>query len=379
MKRTATILVLLVAATVLPACQRQPESALAVTGQIEGVGVDAGSRVGGRVSEVLVKEGDHVKSGDVLVKLEAAETEAALMAARAKQAQAEATLEKLRNGATPEQLRQAEAAVAQTRELYRKAQAGAREQEVQAGAAMANAAKARLDEARATHNRVEKLYEQKAVSAQQLDQARAAFDAAQAQYNAASEQANLVEEGTRQEDIAQAKAALDRAQASLDEVKVGARAEDLAAAEAIVNAAKADVARAETALKEMVVTSPRDGVVESIDVHPGDLVKPGPIVRVVDPEDLDLLVYVSAGVLGRLRLGQEVKVTADSTGGEVFVGKVSRVASQGEYTPRNLQTQEERVQQVFGVTIDLTSNGGKLKAGMSATAHFDLAPEGSAP
>ncbi|MDX9975370.1 MAG: HlyD family efflux transporter periplasmic adaptor subunit [FCB group bacterium] len=378
MKRTAIVMALLLAASGLPGCTREAPDSLEVTGQIEGVGVDAGSRIGGRVSEVLVGEGDPVKQGDVLVRLEASEAEAALLAARARQAQAEATLDKLRNGATPEQLRQAEAAVAQARELYRKAQAGARTQEVEAGASLASAAKARLDEARATYNRVQKLYGQNAVSAQQRDQARAAFDAAQAQYNAASEQASLVKEGTREEDIAQAKAALERAQASLDEVKVGARKEDIAAAEAIVNAAKADVARAETALKEMVVVSPRDGVVESLDVHPGDLVKPGPIVRIVDPDDLDLLVYVSAGVLGQLRLGQEVKVTADSTGGEIFKGTVSRVATQGEYTPRNLQTQEERVQQVFGVTIDLTSNGGKLKAGMSATAHFALSPEGSA-
>ena len=193
---------------------------------------------------------------------------------------------------------------------------------------------------------------------------------------AASEQANLVKEGTRQEDIDAAKAALDRMQAQLDEAKKGPRKEDIDAAKALLDAAKADEARAQTALDETVVKSPRDGVVESLDVHPGDLVKPGAIVRIVDPEDLDLIVYVSAGVLGQMRLGQSVKVTTDSTGDEVFTGTVSRIAEQGEYTPRNLQTQEERVQQVFGVKVDLTSNGGKLKAGMSATAHIDLKAEG---
>lgn len=373
MKRIALAVLALAAA-----CGRGNPDHLSVTGQIEGIAVDAGSRVGGRVSEVLVDEGARVKAGDVLLKLEAFEAEAAVAAARAKVAQAEATLEKLRTGATQEQLRQAEAAVAQAQELYRKALAGAREQEVEAGDALARAAKAQLDEAESTYNRIRKLYEQDAVSAQQLDRAKAAFEAAQAQYRAASEQANLVREGTREEDIAQAKANLDRAQATLDEITVGARKEDIDAAEAIVAAAKADLSRAETALREMTVVAPRDGVIESVDVEPGDLVKPGPVVRIVDPDDLDLVVYVSAGVLGQLRLGQEVPVTTDSTGDETFTGVVSRIAEQGEYTPRNLQTQEERVQQVFGVEIDLKSYSGKLKAGMSATAHFDLAGEEAA-
>jgi multidrug resistance efflux pump len=376
MKPTAIVAAILMAALGLTGCRREAPGSLAVTGQIEGTAVDAGSKVGGRISEVLVKEGDRVKEGQVLLKLETAEAEAALMAAKAKVAQAQATLEKLQNGATPEQLRQAEAAVDQARELYRRAQAGARTQEVQAGAAGAAAAQARLSEAQSTYNRIQKLYAQQAVSAQQLDQARAAFEAAQAQHRAAAEQANLVKEGTRQEDIDAAKAALDRMQAQLDEVKKGPRKEDIDAAKALLDAAKADEARAQTALDETVVKSPRDGVVESLDVHPGDLVKPGAIVRIVDPEDLDLIVYVSAGVLGRMRLGQSVKVTTDSTGDEVFAGTVSRIAEQGEYTPRNLQTQEERVQQVFGIKVDLTSNGGTLKAGMSATAHIDLKAEG---
>jgi HlyD family secretion protein len=113
-------------------------------------------------------------------------------------------------------------------------------------------------------------------------------------------------------------------------------------------------------------------VVESIDIHEGDLVKPGAIVRIADPEDLELMVYVSAAALGHLRLGQEVPFTTDSHGDETFGGKIAFIASQGEYTPRNLQTQEERVQQMFGVKVELSSAGGKLKAGMSATVHFDF-------
>lgn len=361
--------------TILSGCKQDGRGVLSVTGQIEGIYVDAGSRIGGRIAEVKVREGDAVRPGDVLVAIEADEAEAALQAARAKVAQAQATVEKLKTGATEEQLRQAEAAFAQAEQQYQMALNGARTQEIGAAQAMASAAKAARDQTLSDYQRMKRLYEQNVISAQRLDQARNAYEAAEAQYRAGLEQSNLVESGARNEEIAMARAARDRAKASLDEVRRGPREEDIRVAEAAVEAAKADVARAESALKEMVVAAPRDGVVETIDVHPGDLVKPGPIVRIVDPEDLELMVYVGAGILGYLRLNQEVTITTDSLGDETFTGSIVQIAQQGEFTPRNLQTEEERVQQVFGVKIALNSNGGKLKAGMTATVHLPLVHE----
>lgn len=366
----------LIALSLLAGCKRENRDALSVTGQIEGIYVDAGSRVGGRIAEVKVEEGDRVKAGDVLVTIEADEAEAALQAAQAKVSQAEATVEKLKAGATEEQLRQAEAAFAQTEQQYQMALNGARVQEVGAAQAVANAAKAQRDQARSDYERIKRLYERDAVPAQRYDQARNAYQAAQAQYTATTEQSSLVESGARKEEIAMAQAARDRAKAALDEVRRGPRDEDIRVAESVVDAAKADAARAESVLREMAIMAPRDGVIETIDIHAGDLVKPGSIVRIVDPEDLELMVYVSAGVLGYLRLNQEVSITTDSLGDERFTGTVVQIAQQGEFTPRNLQTEEERVQQVFGVKIALTSNGGKLKAGMTATAHLPLVHEG---
>jgi HlyD family secretion protein len=158
----------------------------------------------------------------------------------------------------------------------------------------------------------------------------------------------------------------------LDELRAGPRAEDIAAAKAALAVAKADVQRAETALSEMVITAPMDGLVESIDVRAGDLVRPGAAVRMVNPDDLELNVYVSAAMLGHLQVGQEIPFTTDSHGGERFTGAISHIASEGEFTPRNLQTEEERVQQVFKVVLKFDSAGGKLRAGMSATAHLDV-------
>lgn len=349
------------------------QNGLRVTGQIEGIVVNAGSRIGGRVLEVPVEEGQRVAKGDVLLRLDDADAQAVVAAAKANLAKAEAALSKLKTGATAEQLRQAEAAAEAARQQYTMALNGARAEEVAAARALAAAARAQRDTAQQEYARIEGLFSQEAVSKSQFDQARGARDAASAQYNAASEKEAMAVKGARSEELAMAKANADRAQAALDEVRLGARVEDIALAQAARDAAAADVQRAETALREMVVTAPMDGIVESLDVRAGDIIKPGPIVRMVDPEDLELVVYLGADHLGQVALGGRVPLTTDAYGDELFEGTIKYIAQQGEFTPRNLQTEEERVQQVFAVKLKLGSAKGRLRAGMSATAHFDEA------
>jgi multidrug resistance efflux pump len=123
--------------------------------------------------------------------------------------------------------------------------------------------------------------------------------------------------------------------------------------------------------QEMSVRAPMDGVIESIDVEPGDLVQPGPIVRIVDPEELELVVYVSAAMLSRIRLGQRLSLTADGDDA-TYEGEVIFMANQGEFTPRNLQTEEARSRQMFGIKLRVPSYDGALKAGMTATARIPL-------
>ena len=367
----------LIAAVALAGCSGNEGISFEVTGEIEGVTVNAGSRIGGRVVEIPVSEGGSVHAGDVLVRLDDAEAQAAVQAARARVDAARATLAKLEAGATEEQLRQAEAAAAAAVEQYRMAETGARREEIRAAAAALDGARALRDTAQADFDRVAKLYAERVVSQRQYDQAKGAIDAATAQHDAAAERHAMLVKGARDEEIGMAKAAAERAQAFLDEVRQGPREEDKAAARAAVNAAEADLARAETVAREMVVTAPADAYVESIPVRVGDLVQPGPVVQLVDPDDLEVMVYVSAALLGHLKVGQALTFTADAHGDETFTGVIIHIASQGEYTPRNLQTQEERVQQVFGVKCKLDSAKGKLRGGMTVTAH--LPGPGEAP
>ena len=365
---------LLLAAVVVfvAGCAAENDRPVEVTGQIEAVSVALGSRIGGRVCEVLVEEGDAVVAGDVLVRLEAMELEAAVAAAAAQLAQAEALLAKLEAGARVEDIRQAEAAATVAEERLRLAEKGSRSQEVAAAEAASGAARAQRDEARAVFARIKRLYEGNAASQQRFDEVKHALEAAEEQYRGARERQDMVVEGARSEEIAMARADFDRAAAFLDELRNGARSEDVAAARAARDAAQANLDRARVALAEMTIVAPRAGIVESMDVHPGDLVSPGAVVRLVDPEDLELVLYVGAGMLGHVRVGEQVSLTTDAHGDRRFEGTIARVASKGEFTPRNLQTKEERVQQVFAVKLKLDSAGGLLRAGMAATGHFDL-------
>ncbi len=355
-------------------CAVRDNGSIEVTGQIEAVSVGAGSRVGGRVAERLVDEGDVVHGGDVMIRLDTEEAQAAVAAAEARLAQAESMLAKLEAGARPEEIRQAEAAAAAAEEQYLMAKKGFRSQEVEGAAAAAGAARAQRDEARAFYTRIKGLRDAEATSQQQYDQALHAYEAAEAQYRAARQKESLAAEGFRLEEVESAKARFDQAAAALDLLRNGARKEDIDAARAARDAAAADLARSKVLLDEMTVKAPRDGVVQSVDVYPGDIVKAGSIVQVVDPEDLKLMVYVSAAMLGFLQTGQKIAITTDSHGSEPFEATITFIASEGEFTPRNLQTREERAQQVFGVKLEMNSSGGKLRAGMAATAHFPKPP-----
>jgi len=365
--------IVLLATIELTGCPGEESSFVHVAGQIEARDVAAGSRIGGRVVAVHTQEGDSTKRGDTLIELDAAEADAAVAAAIAQVAAREAALAKLVHGATEEQLQQAEATAAAAAAQLAMAVKGARNEEIQAAGAALEAAGAQQDIARKEFARIQNLQAQEVASQRQLDQAKAAVDAAEAQYRGAREQRDLVLAGAREEEIEIARANAARADAALAELRRGAREEDIAAAKAARDAAQAELDRTRVAQGEMVIIAPFDGVIESLDVRPGDLLRAGPAVRIVDPENLEVVFYVGATILGNLALQQELDFTADAFGGELFSGRITQIASEGEFTPRNLQTQEERVQQVFGVTVALDSHGGKLRPGMSVTARIPKA------
>ena len=156
------------------------------------------------------------------------------------------------------------------------------------------------------------------------------------------------------------------AQESFRQLQRGSRTEDLAAARAALDREEQRLAFLLRQSEEAVVRAPADGVVESLDLRPGDLVAPNqPVARVLEPGQLWVRVWVPEPSLGHVRVGQAVAITVDSFPGREFPGKVVEIRQQGEYTPRNVQTLKQRMDQVFGVKVAVDPTP-ELKPGMAA-------------
>jgi len=258
-------------------------------------------------------------------------------------------------GATDEQIRVAQAAVSQAQAQLDKVKAGARSEEVDMAQAGVDAAEAQLAQAQAG-----------------VDAAQANVDTAQAGVEAAQAAVLIAQAGTKA-----AQAQLDQAQASLDLLEAGARREQISLLEANVAQAEAALAGAEAALKvldaqleRMTLTAPVGGIVVERLVHVGELASPGgSLFTLANLDEVTLTVYVPETDLGQVSLGQTVEVTVDAYD-DVFTGQVSHIAAQAEFTPKNVQTQEERVHTVFAVNIQLDNADHRLKPGMPADATF---------
>ncbi len=157
---------------------------------------------------------------------------------------------------------------------------------------------------------------------------------------------------------------------ALLELERGNRAEDIAAARAMLEAEQRQLGYLERQKAESAVAAPAVGVIESMDLRPGDLVGPNqPVARILEPSQLWVRVYVPEPQLGRVRVGQKAALTVDTFPKREFPGKVVEIRTQSEYTPRNVQTLDQRMDQVFGVKVAIDPTP-ELKPGMAATVRL---------
>src|SRR5262249_41384955 len=156
----------------------------------------------------------------------------------------------------------------------------------------------------------------------------------------------------------------------------GNRSEDIAEAEATLAEARGKLHEVEAQLREASLRAPEQAVVEVLGVRKGDLVTPNQIlVRVLRADDLWVKVYVPETELGRVRLGQKVDVSVDGYPGKHFAGTIEQIAAESEYTPRNVQSADERRHQVFGVKVRVANPDGMFKSGMAAEVTMPVRTE----
>ena len=342
-----------------------------VSGNIEITDAEIGFKIAGRVVERAVDEGDAVRKGQVIARLDDAELGQQVSLAKAQLAGAEATLAELVAGSRPEEIAGSEAAASRAQSALDELLAGSRPQEVASAEAAVESAKSGLDNAKAEYDRQQELRSKNVASVRDFDIARTIYEAAQARLTEARERLKLVKEGPRKEDIDQARAALTEAKERLALVKAGPRKETIDQARARVEEGRQLLALAETRLSYATIASPLDGVVLSKNVEPGEYVAPGtPVVTVGDLSNVFLRAYINETDLGRVKLGQKAKVTTDTYRDKSYEGRVSFISPQAEFTPKNVQTPKERVKLVYRVKIQIPNPNAELKAGMPADAQL---------
>lgn len=346
---------------------------LRLPGTVETQEVRLSSRVGGRVSQVLASEGDILEPGQPIVELEMPELDAQRAGLVAQKEAAEATLRKLENGPRQEEIEAARASVAAAQARVNRMQKGYRVEEIAVAQAELERWQADLENARLELNRERTLLDKGASTMANYDAAVSRHSRLQAQVNSAAANLRMMEAGYRVEDIAETVAQMAQLQANLDLLLAGTREEEKDEAKALVAGLTAQINELDVKRAERTVVAPERALVEVISIRPGSIVAANePVVRVLRAGDLWVKAYISEVELGRIKVGQQVEVTIDSFPKKRFQGEVTYIASAAEFTPRNVQTIDERRHQVFGFKVQVQDPQGVFKSGMAADVWLPL-------
>ncbi len=345
--------------------------AVVYSGTIETREVRVGSKAGGRVEAVLVQEGQEVEPGAALVKLDIAELRAQASQAEARVAQQRARLARLENGSRVEEKGQARAAKEAARANLDGVRNWPRPEEVaQARAALA-AAEADVNSAEAAFARAGKLRATGDISQQEFDSTRFRAENMRSRREAERKRLDLLLNGSRQEDIRAAEERYRQAEEAERLVLAGARSEEIQDARAQLAEAEARLEQIRVQLAEGEVKAPSKATVEVLTVRPGDLLTPNQaIARLLEKDQIFVRVYVPEPRLGLIRVGQRARIKVDTFVDRAFDGVIEQINTQGEFTPRNVQSRDERNHQVFGVKVRIDNREGLLKAGMAAEVTF---------
>lgn len=382
----------------------RPREVITASGTIEAEEIRISSETGGRIVQVAVDEGDAVETGQLLIQLDdslwiaqVSEAEAALAAARAALAEVQAGPRPSEIAAAKAEVARAEAELAGAQAAYQHAQAllktphdlNAQIDDAQARIAQAQA---QIGQAQARYGAAQALRDattggtdydktKRRVYELQMAAAQAAIEAAQEAQKGAEAALAALQEVRRnplsliaevhraegQVKIAEANLAL--AQAKLEALLAGPQPEKVRAAEAEVQQAEAALRLVQVQRERLALRSPIAGLVTSRLMDPGELAAPGAVLMTVaDLDQVTLQIFVPTDRIGYVHLGQRAIVTVDSFRGRAFEGRVVYIADRAEFTPKNVQTQEDRVQTVFAVKLQLDNPEHLLKPGMPADA-----------
>jgi len=383
------------------ATESEPEAGLTASGFIEGEEVTVASEIQGVIDDITVDRGDRVIAGNVVVRLDDSGLRGQRGEAEAAVSAAQANLDRVLAGARAEEIAAASAALMEARanrDGAEQAVINAREvisnpmeldaqideahNQIQLAEQNVELKEAELEETQIEHGvyvkrggdiaRTWDLQLQAAQAA--LNQTQAELDGVRAYYgellamrkNPLGLRAQLHQAEAKAD---QAEAVVQETRARLAELQAGPTEEEVALAEAQVRQAEAGLGLIDARIDQLILRAAMDGTVGTRSAQVGETATAGkPLLTIVNLDEVTLVLYIPENRIGQVQIGQQVEVTVDSFPGRVFVGRVESIAGEAEFTPRNVQTKEERVNLVFAVDVTIPNAEHELKPGMPADA-----------
>lgn len=371
------------------------EDAIALSGRIEGYETNLGAKVGGRIAEITVREGDSVQPGQVVARLDDAELQAQLEAAQAEVTAAQQLVNQaqMQVSVVESQIQEAQLTLQQSQ-----GEAAGRVSQSTASVAAAQAqlaeAEARVQESQSAlglaqidRDRFAALAAQGAISQQQLDQAQtqvettqATLTARQAAVAAAQQQVSASQGALTQAQTTEFNPEIRTAQVERLKTQQNQARAQLAGAEANLKQAQAVQAEIAARQDDLLIKSPIAGVVVTRTTEPGEVIAPGAtVLTVVDLNQVYLRGYIPQGEVGQVRVGQSAQVFLDSAPDQPLAATVAAVDAEASFTPENIYFKDDRVAQVFGLKLTLENPGGFAKPGMPADGEILLDGAGAQP
>jgi len=350
------------------------------SGTIEAKQAELGFQVSGRIVEVLVNGGEFVKRDQLLASLDQSEYKARYEQAQAglensiKNVQKLVLVLELYKKTLPNEIARAAAGVQALSSQLHELEAGYREQDIERARLAFLTAQDVMEEAKKNKERYDNLFQKSLVSEREWDAVKLKYETAVKEFEKAKEMFDMLREGVRKETIQTARARLAEGKAVLRQAtdnltKIKAAEKEVEAATSQVKMAQSSLKVAETQLRYTQLRAPFDGVISSRNVEPGEVVLPGrDVLSLSDLSSVDLKIFVGEKEIGRVKPGQLVDIKVDTFPDKIYSGTVSFISPEGEFTPKIIQTQKERVKLVYLVKVFIPNPDLELKSGMPADA-----------
>ncbi|PKM47474.1 MAG: hypothetical protein CVV03_03325 [Firmicutes bacterium HGW-Firmicutes-8] len=310
-------------------CGKKDAGVISASGTVEATEINVNAETGGKVIDLLVDEGSPVKQGEVVGRIDSTILALQVQHAEAVLRSAQEKSRETKTGTREQLVAQARAAVQQVSSL----QEGARQT---------------MDNAKDNLDKILALVNEGGATSQQLSNARTQYETAKAQYEAYAAQKKSAQE-------------------QLDLLKSGATQETINIADAGVAQAQANLSIAKAQMTKSFLYAPINGIIGSLNFNQGEYAGPGAAVAtIINTDDLYVNVYIPEKELPKIKLGQKAEIFIDAYPGKPYSGAVSYISSKAEFTPKNLQTKEERVNMVFAVKVKISGGKAQLKPGLPA-------------